>query len=429
MRHSLTSNRATIRKFVVAGQFIEILRCFENGMTEEVGYTRDRIGLFSHTIHVAFSDQVQMEQKLQYARWKAADGAKALREGRTPSSGPREWATVICRPITDTRPAIPEETEDPFPSIPSEPPSTSSSSPPKDGRGSFSSSTRPTIPPQPSPNGSGSASMPSPRPSPAHVPQRTNLPSIDTTPRPEARTPKRTHSSTSVAWSTVATPGLADDDDDRQFNLPPSKVQPSAPTEYDLTPTGSRSSGEKKNVRFMGPDGAPLSPAQTVLTVDSYDTPDAPPPSTFSPAADSPKRAPMGVPIATDSATANGRPRGDSSSSMTRPSVPQAGGQPSTLRPQGNGRSRGDSISRNTNPVPPPPPPSLASYPSQPPSQPNSNGLGLSSPPPSAPPAVPTRKQVEQTQKHARWAVSALDFDDYETARAELRRALAVLGG
>ena len=28
--------RATTRKFVVAGQFIEALRCFENGMTEEV---------------------------------------------------------------------------------------------------------------------------------------------------------------------------------------------------------------------------------------------------------------------------------------------------------------------------------------------------------------------------------------------------------
>jgi hypothetical protein len=31
-----------------------------------------------------------MEQKLQYARWKAADGAKALREGREPTSGPRK---------------------------------------------------------------------------------------------------------------------------------------------------------------------------------------------------------------------------------------------------------------------------------------------------------------------------------------------------
>ena len=40
-----------------------------------------------------------------------------------------------------------------------------------------------------------------------------------------------------------------------------------------------------------------------------------------------------------------------------------------------------------------------------------------------------TRKQTEQTQKHARWAISALEFDDVETARSELRKALAVLGG
>jgi vacuolar protein sorting-associated protein VTA1 len=36
-----------------------------------------------------------MEQKLQYARWKAADGAKALREGREPVSGPRKLPTVV----------------------------------------------------------------------------------------------------------------------------------------------------------------------------------------------------------------------------------------------------------------------------------------------------------------------------------------------
>ena len=71
-RRELTP-RGTIRKFVVAGQFIEVLRCFENGMTEE------------------------MEQKLQYARWKAADGAKALREGREPVSGPRKLAASCPR--------------------------------------------------------------------------------------------------------------------------------------------------------------------------------------------------------------------------------------------------------------------------------------------------------------------------------------------
>lgn len=45
-----------------------------------------------------------MSQKLQYARWKAADGAKALREGRTPSSGPRmflsdHYTAYLSRPI------------------------------------------------------------------------------------------------------------------------------------------------------------------------------------------------------------------------------------------------------------------------------------------------------------------------------------------
>lgn len=41
MQHRCTTDmiRATIRKFVVAGQFIEVLNVFDNGMTEEV---RDR---------------------------------------------------------------------------------------------------------------------------------------------------------------------------------------------------------------------------------------------------------------------------------------------------------------------------------------------------------------------------------------------------
>lgn len=81
--HRLYSSphRATVRKFVVAGQFIEVLRCFENGMTEEVSLSY---------LEPRHSSDIQMEQKLQYARWKAADGAKALREGREPTSGPRE---------------------------------------------------------------------------------------------------------------------------------------------------------------------------------------------------------------------------------------------------------------------------------------------------------------------------------------------------
>lgn len=35
------TGKGTIRKFVVAGQFIEVLRCFEGGLTEEVGEARE----------------------------------------------------------------------------------------------------------------------------------------------------------------------------------------------------------------------------------------------------------------------------------------------------------------------------------------------------------------------------------------------------
>jgi hypothetical protein len=56
-------------------------------MTEEVSYE----SLYAH-----LADN-QMEQKLQYARWKAADGAKALREGREPVSGPRKLCSSYAR--------------------------------------------------------------------------------------------------------------------------------------------------------------------------------------------------------------------------------------------------------------------------------------------------------------------------------------------
>ncbi|KAK4683801.1 hypothetical protein P7C73_g6423, partial [Tremellales sp. Uapishka_1] len=331
----------TIRKFVVAGQFIEVLGCFDGGIRED------------------------MKEKYNYAKWKAADLAKALREGRTPVPGP---------PL--------QETED-FPPIPSSSPSQGNSSDrqlpsPPTHRGSFSSITRPSVPPP----------LISPRPSPLQKQNLSQLPGSNSSSQDNLRTPVRSHSQGSGVWSTVATPGLPDDEDgEKRFDLktrrPSVTVTPSPP----IGPLGE--SPEKKNVRFMGPDGAPLSPAQTILTVDSYDTPDAPPPTllgTDSP----PKINPVKV-------------RRESNSSSSRPIPPNP--------------------ARSTMP-PPPPPPSLASYPTQPPVHPQPNGLGLTSPAP----APPTRKQMEQSQKHARFAISALDYDDIETARSELRKAMALLG-
>lgn len=41
---------------------------------------------------------------------------------------------------------------------------------------------------------------------------------------------------------------------------------------------------------------------------------------------------------------------------------------------------------------------------------------------------TPNPKSIEQAQKHAKWAISALNFEDVPTAVLELRNALAVLG-
>ncbi|WVF65561.1 hypothetical protein IAT40_000290 [Kwoniella sp. CBS 6097] len=428
------TGKATIRNFVVAGQFIEVLRCFENGMTDE------------------------MEQKLQYARWKAADGAKALREGRTPTSGP---------PIPEG-----ESDENPFPTLPTELPSsppaaaTGHSQSQSQGRGSFSSNTRPVVS-----NSNSSTPIASPRPSPGSG-ARPALPGIRTS-QDDLRTPSRTQSGGSGAWSTVATPGLPDDETEPRFDLDkPSIIHPSAPP---MTPPEKGSPGEKKNVRFMGPDGAPLSPASTHITVSSYDAPPAPPPTDF----DSPPVSPKPSPNVVLAPPPTGRPRGDSSASSSSRSGNAygngagAGGAPVNGSPKhlqttngGHGGASPSAIPRNisnrpatttnANPsssitVPPPPPPSLASYPMHPPAHPQPHGLGLTSPPPPPPHSHPstsssgsgytsgsgpgptrtnlTRREVEQTQKHAKWAISALEFDDFETARAELRKALNMLGG
>ncbi|GEM08450.1 late endosometo vacuole transport-related protein [Rhodotorula toruloides] len=86
-----------------------------------------------------------------------------------------------------------------------------------------------------------------------------------------------------------------------------------------------------------------------------------------------------------------------------------------------------------------------AIFPAAPPLPPQPS-LPTSVPPPSsanAPPRIPdppapvieARRDdfdpmtIANVQKHARWAISALNYEDVETARKELRLALAILGG
>ncbi|KAL8277954.1 hypothetical protein RQP46_009586 [Phenoliferia psychrophenolica] len=84
----------------------------------------------------------------------------------------------------------------------------------------------------------------------------------------------------------------------------------------------------------------------------------------------------------------------------------------------------------------PPPAPTYTPSPPPPVSQPRYVAPAPPAPAP-VPAPMPTAPHadvydpsvVAQIQKHAKWAVSALNYDDYETARKELRLALAMLGG
>lgn len=51
--------------------------------------------------------------------------------------------------------------------------------------------------------------------------------------------------------------------------------------------------------------------------------------------------------------------------------------------------------------------------------------------PPTAPVPAPqlTPKQISQAQKHCRYAISALDYEDFERAKKDLLDALSIIGG
>ncbi|TXT09054.1 hypothetical protein VHUM_02528 [Vanrija humicola] len=362
------TGKGTIRKFVVAGQFIEVLRCFEGGLTEE------------------------MEQKLQYARWKASDHAKALREGRKPVPGPRESADLNSKIPADVS-AIPETAEDELaalglPSVPggSREGSFSSQQPPALSPGALSPPTHTLAglsPPRslsPAGNTSRQGSFSSQqRPTPPVIgsPQQPTPPVVSS-PRspPPALPPLAKNQSDPGAWSTQATPGVLDDEDAKQLGSPAKSPPPAASPPLARSPPSQSRSPDPKSVRFMGPDGAPLSPAETFTSVNVFPDAPAPPPSEVS--ARSPPKA-----------------------SVPPPSLPRAAAAPAA-RSQGLGLS---------TPAPAPPP---AQVPVQ-------------LPQPTGPARALTRKETETVQKHAKWAISALDFDDVETARSELLKALALL--
>ncbi len=306
---------------------------------------------------------VQNEEKIRYAKWKAADIAKALREGRRPTPGSAEEE---IQPLEGQSLSITETTARSYPNeidtthtntntsiLSSSPPTTSHTtsygSPPKGGQAHHRS-------------GSGSSTRSIPGSSPKK-PRKTTI--------SEEMEGKVTPSSSPPRPSAMKSPGR------------------------EGSPEG------KKKVQF--------SSSADVL----------PPVPPLPPKAPSPSEVYQGPPSIYAPQSETGTPS---------PSIPPIAGSPP----------------RTHHVVPPPPnsysPPRTTNI--YAPSSQSLNHTSSSSPPRSyisdVPPptaGLPSRPVeltpglISKVQKHCRFAISSLDYEDAEQAKKELRSALALLGG
>lgn len=76
------ATKKTARLFLVASQFLEVLRVFSVDQSNAAGME-------------------EVEERIKYARWKAMDIVKALNEGRTPHPGKDESVNETAKAVSD----------------------------------------------------------------------------------------------------------------------------------------------------------------------------------------------------------------------------------------------------------------------------------------------------------------------------------------
>ncbi|KAG2022938.1 hypothetical protein CC2G_000650 [Coprinopsis cinerea AmutBmut pab1-1] len=332
------ATRATAKKFLAAANFLEVLKTFPKSDVSD-----------------------SIAEKVRYAKWKAADIAKAFREGRKPTPGP------------------PGATEEDFPEELALP------SPPK-------ATTERTVTPTRSP----------PRSPPQDIP---SLPSA----------PRYSPSEDPGNWSTIATPGTdlgASISTDNGLTM----GDPSAGVHKRSNSGGSSRSGrrspkrsatvseelEGKTSRTPSPPG--ITSKHRSPPRSSGSKPPSPTPRSRNNSPGNEKKVHF-TPSVIGGSTTSGSP----TASPGFPTVPLDHAAPG---PPGQSW------------IPPPPPPvapmGYSGYSNQPSRQ-------APTPPPA--PVELTPAIISKAQKHCRFAASALDYEDAETAKKELRAALALLGG
>ncbi|KAK1232431.1 hypothetical protein PQX77_004461 [Marasmius sp. AFHP31] len=349
------STRSTAKKFLAAANFLEVLRTFPQ--TE-------------------ISDSI--DEKARYAKWKAADIAKAFREGRKPTPGP-----AGSEPVDQAQLGPPSATS-PLQATQVSP-TTSSDSTLSSGHVVAASNSSPT---------SGSPK----RHSPPAIKRQSPPPVLDGIPPPPKQlTPPRSHlnltgsseHSTPGDWSTAATPGNTTASGTPLEGL--EDAGPSFPSS--IQPWGHiQPSAGTRNGHHSGKHTRKASGGSNASTEDGQN-------------GDSPKRVHFAPPP----------PPPQIPSPPPASFDPALLGYPSAPAPPSESHSHPNSY-RPFQTVPPHPSSAPAAAPSRPPPVPEP-GVEL------------TPNIVAKAQKHCRFAISALDYEDAEQARKELRAALAILGG
>ena len=322
----------------------------------------------------------QTDQKIRYSKWKAADIAKAFREGRKPEPGP------------------PGATEELF-----NPPVVSivSSGSPKTA----------------SPIGSHSPPKRSPPDSAPHTPHKP--PQLD----PSSLGPRWGGDVTPGSWSTAATPGsprnLFSTVSDTFYHDPESPSAAKAQRDKKRTGSGSSSGSGSGSTASIGPKGGRRSSV-------SSGSPNGKKSVHFTPSVSGGLSSTDGsAPSSPASEIRHVLPEDIYAPTVHTPSTIYHEPQPSTppLPP--------NLSNIYVSPAPPPavpPAPQPSTY------SPNSiyapSGPAFSSPSiPQAEPVILTPAIIAKAQKHCRFAISSLDYEDAEQARKELRAALSALGG
>ena len=356
--HSVCSPRNTARKFLAAANFLEILRTFDSDKTA--------------------IDLPAIEEKIKYAKWKAANIAKAFREGQTPTPEP---AGAAAAPQDELLPVLPDVQ---LPDLnvvhpPATPPAITSSPPP-----------------QPSPPSIIRSHPPPPELSDLPAAHHTTYPVPHLPHLPDTLAPPQPPQSPS-SWSTAATPGTP------SFHVENTSPAPSASS---YSPPGS---GDVMHTTFVGGELED----KTDEEVGGELTP--------------PTSAAKSVHFSPSTVFGVGEPRDafPSPSLQPRPSAPSF-----EIHPPSSDHNFASTAAHTMRPPAPPVAPSpISSYP-------HAHSVPLATSPVPVPDTTVTTMPVElspqviaRVQKHCRFAISALDYEDKEQAVKELRAALRMLGG